>query len=365
MKIHWPLPFLLALLLLGGCTQNERKHVDPVYPITVGKATQQDVPVFIESIGNVGSLNTALIRPQVGGIILETYVQEGQKVKKGDPLYQIDPRPYKAALEKAKAALVKDTSTLKFSEEQAKRYEDVVNKEFVSKLTFSQFLSQVDFNKGQVASDEADIALAELNLEWTIPISPTDGRVSQFLIKPGNLVVANDPNAVTDVRQITPADIEFTIIQKDFVEVQKIRQKGDLIFEAKLPQEKGWREGKVYFIDNHVNQATGTILLKGVIPNDDEFFWPGEFVHVRLKIDELKSAILVPQEAVKFGQEGHFVYIFKPETSTVEYRKVTTGPSLGPLVAIREGIQLDDQIVLQGQNNLLPGSKVYIPEKKG
>lgn len=350
-----------VLVFLCGCS-SAPKPKERSYPVTIGEVVQQDVPIYVEAIGNVYSLQTVQIRPQVGGIILEAYVKQGQYVKKGDPLYQIDPRPYQAALDEAKANLQKDLATLKFSEQQVERNQELVKKEYIAKLTFEQYLSQVDLNKGQVASDRAAIALAEINLEWCIPLSPLDGKVSQYNIDPGNLVIGNDPNALTNIRQITPADIRFSITQNDFIKVQKARQSGTLKFEVILPQEtENPREGKIYFIDNSLDPTTGTILLRGAAPNEDEMFWPGEFVRVRLRLRVEPNALLVPEEAVRIGQDGPYVYIYQPETSTAEYRLVTRGERFNHMILIEKGVALNEKVIVRGQNNLLPGAKVFIP----
>jgi len=351
---------LVTLILLGGCAQKPKK-VERTYPIAIGHVEERETPIFIEAIGNVYSLQTVQIRPQVSGVVLEAYIKQGQYVKKGDPLYRIDPRPYQAALDQAKATLAKDQATLRFSEIQVERNKILLEKDYLSKLNFEQFVSQVEFNKGQVDADKALVATAALNLEWATPISPLDGKVSQYNIDPGNLVNAYDPNFLIDIRSITPADIRFGITQNDFVKVQEAMAKGQLKFEVILPQLRNTpREGKIYFMDNHLDTNTGTILLRGAIPNEDELLWPGEFLQVRLQLRVEPHALLVPEEAVKIGQDGPYVFIFKPETSTVEYRTVVKGQRVGNQFIIEKGIHLGDKVVTNGQNNLLPGAKVYV-----
>ena len=263
--------------------------------------------------------------------------------------------------DRAKATLAKDQATLRFSEIQVERNKILLEKDYLSKLNFEQFVSQVEFNKGQVDADKALVATAALNLEWATPISPLDGKVSQYNIDPGNLVNAYDPNFLIDIRSITPADIRFGITQNDFVKVQEAMAKGQLKFEVILPQLRNTpREGKIYFMDNHLDTNTGTILLRGAIPNEDELLWPGEFLQVRLQLRVEPHALLVPEEAVKIGQDGPYVFIFKPETSTVEYRTVVKGQRVGNQFIIEKGIHLGDKVVTNGQNNLLPGAKVYV-----
>jgi multidrug efflux system membrane fusion protein len=160
-----------------------------------------------------------------------------------------------------------------------------------------------------------------------------------------------------------PADIRFGIAQNDFVKVQEAMRKGLLKFEVILPQLKDTpREGQIYFIDNHLDTSTGTILLRGTVPNQDEFLWPGEFIRIRLMLHVEKGALLVSEEAVKIGQDGPYVYIYHPDTSTAEYRLVTKGEKVKDRVIIKKGVKLGEKVILRGQNNLLPGVKVYIPE---
>jgi len=358
---------IVLLLLAFLCTACGKKPAAPerVYPVTLGDVTERDVTVFVEAIGNVYSLQTVQVRPQVGGIVEKAYVKQGSYVKSGDPLYKIDPRPYQAALDNAKAVLEKDLATLKYSEIQVQRNTQLASQDFISKLTYEQYQSQVEFNKGQVESDKANVAIAELNLGWTTPLSPIDGKISQYNLDPGNLVVANDTVFLTDIRQITPADIRFNINQADYLRVQNAMQKGNLKFFVLLPQEKtSPREGEIYFVDNHLDTATGTILVKGTVSNEDEKFWPGEFVRVRLELWTLPKAVVVSDEAVKIGQEGAYVYVYHPDTSTVEYRKVDKGYSSEGTVVINKGLKVGEKVIIKGQNNLLPGSKVSIPSQE-
>lgn len=356
------LAFIVFTCSLLGCSSPPQKP-ETVLPVTIGDVVVEDVPITIEVIGNVYSLQTVQVRPQVGGVVTEAYVKQGQYVKKGDPLYQIDPRPYQAALEQAKAALIKDIAALTFAELRVARYADLTKEDYFAKINYEQFQTDAQASKGQVLSDEANVALAELNLEWSKPVSPIDGKISQYLIDPGNIVIANDLNALTDIRQITPADIRFNVTQKDFVEVQKALKNGLLKFEAIMPQYPELpREGKIYFVDNHIDLNTGTVLLKGTVTNEDEMFWPGEFVRVRLYLRVEPNALLVSEEAVQIGQEGPFLYVYDPVTSKVEYRKVVKGEKWNRMFIIEDGIKPGEKVVLKGQVNLRPGSKVFIAD---
>jgi multidrug efflux system membrane fusion protein len=355
---------IFSLLFLTACSDRSKK-VETVFPVELGVAVERNVPIYIEAIANVYTLQFVEMRPQVGGIVEEVYFKDGDYVKKDEILYKIDPRPYQAALDKAKAALIKDVATLQFNEMRVKRYSDLTKEQYFSKVNYEQFQSDSETSRGQVLSDQADIETAQLYLDWTAPRSPLDGRISQNLIHPGNLVTANNANFLVDIRQIDPADIRFSINQKQFVEVQKAIKAGTLKFQAILPQKPDKpREGEIYFIDNHIDLATGTILLKGKVPNEDELFWPGEFVRVRLELRREPHGVLVPEEAIRLGQDGPFVYVFLPDSSTVDYRPVVKGETIDHQVLIEKGVKAGEKVVTKGQINLRPGVKVSLVQNK-
>lgn len=366
MGLHWRLSSVFVLSILAySCTSGDRKPPEPKYPIAISDVIQKDVPIFIDAIGNVGSLQTVTVRPQVGGIIQEAYVKQGQYVKKGDPIFKIDPRPYQAALDKAKAALIKDEANLEFTQIRLKRNADLLKQDYIAKLTYDQYISDADSAQGQVLSDYADIELAQIYLDWCTPVSPIDGKISQYAIDPGNLVIANDPNSFTDIRQITPSDIHFNIAQKDFVDFQKARKEGTDKIQVFLPHDsQNGRDGTIYFVDNHVDLSSGTILLKGSVPNEDELFWPGEYVKVRVIFRVQPKALLVPEEALQTGQEGPYLYIYNSENSTAEYRPVVKGEHIDRLFLIEKGVNAGEKVITKGQINLRPGVKVYIPEEQ-
>lgn len=243
----------------------------------------------------------------------------------------------------------------------AKRYAILAEKDFISKLNYEQYQSNVKAAEGQVLNDQAAVELAQINLGWSTVLAPIDGKISQFNIDPGNLVVANDANALTDLRSITPADIRFYVNQTDYMKVQRAMKEGQLKFEVYMPQiPTHIRQGKIYFYDNHLDLNTGTILIKGSVPNQDEYFWPGEFVRVRLQLRVQPQALLIPEEAIQYGQDGSFVYVYKVDTSIVEYRPVVKGEKVGKMFLIEKGVNPGEQVVTKGQGNLRPNAKVYL-----
>lgn len=365
--IHCASFFSLSFFLFTACRQTETEKKEIVYPIKIGESIQRDVPILIKKIGQVYTEKFVQVKAQVGGVLEEVYVKEGQFVKKGTVLYKIDQRPYKAALDSAEADLAKAKAALKISEIILERNKKLVDENYISKLDFEQFQTNVESSKADVDSFAAALEIAKLNLEWTTLVSPIDGRVSQYLVNQGNLILANDSSTfITDIRQISPANILFSLTQTEFIAVQQVMNEGPLKFDAILPQYPNTPyEGTVYFIDNHLHTDSGSLNLKGMIPNEDELFWPGEFIHVHLKLKTKPNAILVPKEAVVIGQEGPYVYIYKPENSTVEYRRVVKGEVVDDFIVIDQGVHIGEKVVVLGQVNLRPHAKVFIaPEAK-
>lgn len=354
------LTFFILLMLSACSSENHQKGGWPL-PVEVGESTLDDVPIFIEAIGNVHSLKTVLVRPQVGGVITEIHVKQGEDVEEGQLLYTIDPRPYEAALEQAKATLAKDQASLKLSEATVERFQELVKQDYVSQLTFDQYKTNVDVGKAQIIIDQALVDLAEINLGYTEIRSPINGRISQYNIDAGNVVVANDSNALTQILQISPVSIHFSVTQREFVQIRRAQQEGSFRFEVFLPEfPEDPREGLIYFFDNHIDTKTGTILFKGSAPNEDAFFWPGEFVKVRLQLEIVKNAVVIPATAIQIGQEGKFVYIYHADTNTVEYRLVEVGQTIDEQVMVIQGLTAGEKVITNGQINLRPDAKVAV-----
>jgi multidrug efflux system membrane fusion protein len=357
-KFAW---ILLPILALFGCQKKKEQQAERQYFVEIGEAIQRDVPILIESIGNVYADQTVQIRSQVTGIVEKTLVAEGAIVKKGDPLFQIDPRMYKASLDQAKGQLVKDEAVLNIAKITQETYSTLVDKDYIAKLNYEQYVSNVEQAKGTVMVDKANIDSAALNYEWTTIYAPFDGKISQFNIDVGNLVVANDTNPLTTLNTLTPADIRFTINQSDFFNVQKAIRDNTLQLEVILPQDPlNPRKGSIYFVDNTLNLSTGTILVKGYVDNEDDFLWPGEFINVRLTLKVDPNAILVPAESVRIGVNGAYVYIYHEDTSSVELRLVKKRETIDQLTVIDEGIKNGEKVVTKGQLNLKNGLKVKI-----
>jgi multidrug efflux system membrane fusion protein len=370
-----PAAYLIALALLGsgmvtGCSKKEPPPGGFPSPIVSSTVKTQDVPVYISTIGNVNSQATVEVRPQVTGKLIAVHVKQGQNVKKGDLLYSIDPKPFQAELDKAKATLVKDQANLEYARDRLARYKELVKKEYVSQLNYDEYQSNVAALEGQVMIDLADVTYAEINLGYTSVTAPIDGRLSGYDVDVGNLVSPTDTRPLTTIRQISPIDVNFYLPQYEFQRIKQLQSQSPLTVEATIPKStiQETFQGKVYFIDNNLSLNTGTILLKAVFQNENRILWPGEFVEVKLLLKTQPKALIVPFAAVQMGQQGSYVYIVKPD-NTVELRNVKTGVRYNDYIVIEDGVKDGEKIVIDGQVNLRNGSQVYekkpTDEKKG
>lgn len=346
-------------LFVGGC--HEPPHMpERVFPVKVGEVIQRDTPIYFEIIGNVLAPRIVEVRPQITGLLIQAHIEQGQDVTEGQLLYSIDPAPFKAALDKTKAVLSKDQAQLAFSKKKVERYETLKEKEYVSALNYEQFQTDVQTIAAQVASDQADVDTATINLDYTAIHAPMSGRISQFNIDPGNLVSPTNTTALTEIRQIDPIDIQFAISQADFQRLQARFARGEMSFDVLVPELKEpLTGGAVYFVDNHISLTTGTVLIKGRINNQTRKLWPGIFVRVRLLLSTKPNALLVPVSAVQYGQQGPYVYVVKAD-KTVELRKVTLGETVDNLLMIDEGVSPKEIVVTDGQLNLRPGVTIQV-----
>lgn len=354
----------ILVLLATSCSQQEQMHGPFPLPVEIAEAIQKDVPVYINAIGNVYCWKSVQIRPQIGGVVSEVHWSEGQDVKKGDLLYTIDHRNMQAQLDQANAVLRKDMAALKQAENTVERYKELVKNDYVSKLDFEKYKTEVELLQAQILIDRALVTQAEITLGYCAICSPINGRIGEYNVDAGNLVIANDPNALTEILQIDPAEIRFAISQKDFAKVRHAQQEGTLSFEICQPDcPTEIRNGDIYFYSNRVDMNTGMIQFKGSVANADAFFWPGEFVNVRLKLKVDKDAVLVPEAAIQIGQDGKFVFVLDSETMTTQVRFIEVGETIEELVVIAKGITKGEKVVTNGQINLRPGANVFIAAK--
>ena len=269
--------------------------------------------------------------------------------------------PYQAAFDKAQASLVKNAATLKFAQQKLDRYSKLSDQNYVSQQSIEDYQNVVETTLAQMKIDKAEIEMAQVNLDYCFIHAPILGRLGNLPSDPGNLV--SHPTSLAKVEQLVPAKVYFNLPQKQFLELRRALHTDKVNIQISHPNDSDSMEGFVDFYDNVVDLATGTILLKGVIPNENVQFWPGEFVNVRVLLRKEPKALMIPSSSLQQGVHGSYVYVIKPD-STAEIREVNVIAHLDDQVAVNSGITLEDQIVTQGQLNLYPGAKaVIIPGK--
>ncbi len=356
---------LLAVAALGvSCSRsNVRAEGPAALPpplVTVAQAKAQDVPRYLDEIGRNTAFESVNVTPQVGGQVIERHFQDGENLKKGQLIFVIDPRPYKAQLDSAKANLAQVQAALELAKIQFARDQELVGTRAISKQDYDTKKNTVDVNQAQVEAAKAAIETAEINLDYCYIHSPIDGRAGARLVDVGNVVQANTTSLLS-IQRIDPIYATFTITERDLAEVQQRMSRGMLQALVRLPgdSEDAARPGKVEFLDNAVQNATGTVNLRATIPNADRHFWPGQFVNVRLVLDMEKGTVLVPSQTAQISQHGPFVFVVKSD-DTAELRPVTLGQRQGNDVVISSGLAAGERVVLAGQLLVRPGSKVHV-----
>lgn len=387
-------PLLVCLVVcLIGCTQqngksNRTKGVVPPTPVTVAQAQARDIPIQIRQIGSVEPVAVIAVKAQISGELNQVFFKEGQEIKKGDQLFEIDPRPYQQALDQAQAALQKDIALVAQAEanlardkaqaanakQQAKRYDQLATEGVISKdqndtyQTTSQVsdeavradLAAINSAQASVVSDRSAIETAKLNLSYCYIRSPIDGRAGSLLLQAGNLVKANDTTALVNINQLQPVYVTFSAPEQLLPEIRRYNAQHTLTVRGTgVANGAVTATGQLSFIDNTVDSTTGTIKLKATFPNDDHALWPGQFITVVMTLRTLDHATVVPSEAIQSGQKGQFAFVVKPD-QTVETRQVTVGQTIDNQIVVESGISPGETVVTDGQLRLFPGARIRI-----
>lgn len=357
--------FLLVIAFLPavftGCYKKKSQKPPPPR-VTVTTIKQQDVPIYIDTIGQVISPVTVNIRPQVNGKLIKAFIRQGAIVKEGDILYEIDPRPYQAILDQAIAQLVHDQALLVYAEQTVKRYKQVVEDEFLSILNYEQYLSNEAAARAQVELDQAAIVAAQINVDFCKVVAPVSGKISYFNVDVGNIMVIDDPNQITVIRPFSPIDITLSLPQQQFELIRRVQgNAGEWKFVATLPENpKQPIDGTTYFIDNQIDQDTGTILLKGRLPNMNRELWPGEFIRVKVLYKMAPKALTVPPSSVLMGKDGPYIYTVDKEGKAAA-QNVAVLTRTEEYIAIQsDKIHAGDTVIVDGQINVAPGLTVNV-----
>lgn len=354
-----------SILSLAGCeSQAAPSFQRPPAPVSVVDAVSRDVPVYLDEIGKVVPREVVSVQPQVSGRITEIHFVDGADVKSGDLLFTIDPRPYKAQLDAAEAKLAQMKAALELAKIQYQRVASIADTKAVSKQEYDTRKNAVDVADAQVRQSKAEAETARLNLEYCYVRSPIDGRVGQRLIDLGNVVAANTGSLLV-IERLDPIYADFTVTENDLTAVQRNMTRGTLGVEVRLPDEpEKPRAGKLTFLDNLVQDGTGTVKLRATIPNADRCFWPGRFVKVRLVLSTLEGAVLVPAAASMMSAKGSFVYILKDD-STAELRPVQLGQRQEDMVVVAQGVKGGERVIVKGQIGVTPGGMVRVEDPRG
>ena len=343
----------LLFILLAACVTywilehraTEVKAAQPApRPASVAKVVTRDVPLYLDEIGTCAAYETVQLQAQVSGVIIGRHFQDGSDVKKGDLLFTIDPRPYKAALDQANAQAALDQVTLK-------RQEDLRRRNVIAQQEYDTAVANAQ--KSQAAAEAAQV-----NYDYCFIKSPINGRIGLRNVDVGNLV-GPSTGALVTIQGLDPIYTDFTVAENDLPLVRKYLGGTNVKVETYLADGSITpRTGDLYFIDNAVQPGSGTVKARGVTPNPDRALWPSEFVRVRFILDTLKDAMLVPSQAVQVSQSGPFVFVVKAD-NTVELRPVTPGQrQQGDLTVIESGVKSDETVVVTGQLALAPGAKI-------
>jgi len=371
-RLRWLFWLLLVLAIIGAVVwYYHRPSEQPKTggrnqfggPTPVGVATVQkgDMPVTLTGLGTVTPLATVTVKTQINGYLTEVAFQEGRMVKKGDFLAQIDPRPYQVALEQAEGQLAKDQALLKNAQLDLQRYNTLVAQNSIATQTRDTQVSLVAQDQAAIKTDQAQVDAQKLNLVYAHIVSPVTGRVGLRQVDAGNYVQTSDPNGIVVVTQLQPISVIFTLPEDNLPAVMKQVHAGAALpvtaYDRTGTTELG--KGRLETVDNQIDTTTGTVKLRAIFDNEQEILFPNQFVNVQLLVNTMKGVDIVPTAAIQHGAPGAFVYVVKPD-QTAAVQKVKLGPGDGQQIAVLDGLQPGEKVVVDGSDRLREGAKVTL-----
>jgi multidrug efflux system membrane fusion protein len=364
---------ILLALLLGRCASSGAKRAGgpggrPPTTVAIAKATLGDVPIRLEALGTVTPQATVNVNARVGGMLTKVDFQEGQRVRKGQLLAQIDPRPFQAALAQAQGQLAKDQAALKEAQVDLARYRTLLAEDSIARQQVDTQAALVGQDQAQVVSDEANVQTAALNLSFTRVPAPVGGRVGLRQVDPGNQITADQATPITIVTQIDPIDVVFSLPEDVIAEVVSHGAAGS---GGGLPVTAYDRAGGTALatgvlstIDNQIDTTTGTVKAKARFANPGGALFPNQFVNVSVLVTTLRNQVIVPTTAVRHGPQGDYVWVLQPD-GTARSRAVKVGPGTAETVSIASGLAAGETVITEGGDRLRNGGKVILPGQRG
>jgi len=355
----------LSLLLLAAACGKPAAPPKPPVPVTVATVTRGDAPYLVQANGLVEPMQTVAVQSQVGGTLTAVRFHEGDEVQQGQVLFEIDPVPYRAAVQQARAVLAKDKAQYSAAVRDADRYEALAQRDFVTRSQADQAAANAAALKAVVDADQANVDNAQFNLDNATIRAPVSGKTGSVLVRQGNLVRPNAATPLVVINQIHPILVRFAVPQRELAVIQKYSANVPLKATARPGQGSGLPvTGTLSFVDNGVDTTTGTVLLKARFNNEQNQLWPGQFVAIELEVYRQGDAVLVPTAAVQPGQDGLFVFVIDKE-DRAQLQPVTAGRTVGDLTVIDRGLSGGERVVVDGQSRLTVGAKVEIKGARG
>jgi membrane fusion protein, multidrug efflux system len=367
----WPAIGLIVLGAIGiwyyyyaqhdGVAAPSRTSGGSTIPVTAATITKGDIDITLDALGTVTSLATVTVVSQISGLLMRVDYTEGQEVKKGDLLLEIDARPFQLALAQAQGALQRDQALLQNAELDLKRFQDLVKTNAIPRQQLDTQTSLVLQDKGNVISDQAQIETQQLNIAYCHIVAPVDGRVGLRLVDVGNFVTPSQTTGLVVITQLKPITVIFPVAEDYLPEIVKRLHAGAVLPVTAFDRSGSIKlsEGELRSLDSQINTTTGTLNMRAQFANGDENLFPNQFVNARLRIDVLRDAVVAPTSAIQRGAPGTFVYLVRPDR-TVTIQPVTLGPTSGDRVAIQSGLSAGDQVVTDGADRLRNGIKVAL-----